>query len=59
MVKSSTPRDHSIDLRKLFKCLVKYRLRLKPNKYIPEASSWKLLGFIVSKRRIEVDPAKV
>ena len=28
ITKLRTPRDHLIDLRKLFKCLVKYRLRL-------------------------------
>ena len=45
---SCTPRDHLIDLRKLFKCLVKYRLRLNPNKCVFRASSRKLLSFIVS-----------
>ena len=38
IAKSRTPRDHLIDLRKLFKCLVKYRLRLNPNKCIFGAS---------------------
>ena len=28
IAKSRTPKDHLIDLRKLFKCLVKYMLRL-------------------------------
>jgi len=35
---SRTLRDHLIDLRKLFKCLIKYRLRLNPNKYVFGAS---------------------
>ena len=56
---SCTPRDHLIDLRKLFKCLVKYKLGLHPNKYVFGASSGKLLSFIVSQRGIEVDLAKV
>jgi len=56
IAKSHTPRDHLIDLRKLFKCLVKYKLRLNPNKCVFGASSRKLLGFIVSQRGIEVDP---
>ena len=56
---SCTPRDHLIDLRKLFKCLVKYKLRLNPNKYVLGASSGKLLSFKVSQRGIEVDLAKV
>ena len=34
IAKSRTPRDHLIDLRKLFKRLVKYRLRLNLKKCI-------------------------
>ena len=54
-----TSRDHLIDLRKLFEHLVKYRLRLNPNKCVFGASLGKLLNFIVSQRGIEVDPAIV
>ena len=59
IAKSHTSRDHLVYLRKLFKRLFKYRLRLNPNKCNFEASSGKLLEFIVSQRGIEVDPAKV
>ena len=59
IVESRTTRDHLVDLRKLFKCLIKYRLRLNPNKCIFGASLGKLLSFIVSQRGIEVDPIKV
>ena len=59
IAKSRTTRDHLVDLRKLFKCLIKYRLRLNLNKCIFGASLGKLLGFIFSQREIEVDPAKV
>ena len=59
IAKSRTSRDHLINLRKLFKCLIKYRLRLNPNKCVFGASSWKLLSFIVSQKGIEVDPEKV
>ena len=59
IAKSRTSRDHLIDLRKLFKCLMKYKVRLNPNKCVFEASSGKLLSFIVNQRGIEVDPAKV
>ena len=59
IAKSHTPRDHLIDLRKLFKLLIKYRLRLNLNKCIFRASLWKLLGFIVNQRGIKMDPAKV
>ena len=46
--KSRTARDHLVDLRKLFKRLIKYKLRLNPNKCVLKASSGKLLGSIVS-----------
>ena len=59
IAKSRTPSDHLIDLRKLFKRLVKYRLRLNPKKCVFGASLEKLLGFIVSQRGIEVDQVKV
>ena len=48
IAKSSTPRDHLIDLRKLLKRLVKYRLWFNPNKCVFGANSRKLLDFIVS-----------
>ena len=48
IAKSRTPRDHQILLRKLFKCLIKYKLRLNPNKCIFRDNLWKLLSFIVS-----------
>ena len=59
IAKSRTTKDHLVDLRKLFKRLIQYRLRLNPNKCIFGASSWKLLSFIVSERRIEMDLVKV
>ena len=59
ITKSRTSRDHLIDLRKLFKRLIKYRLRLNPNKCVLGANSRKLLDFIVSQRGIKVDPTKV
>ena len=59
IAKSRTPSDYLIDLRKLFKHLVKYKLRLNCNKCVFGASLGKLLSFIVSQRGIEVDLAKV
>ena len=59
IAKSRTARDHLVDLRKLFKRLIKYRLRLNPNNCVFKARLGKLLGFIVNQRGIEVDPAKV
>ena len=59
IAKSHIARDHLVDLRKLFKRLIKYRLRLNPNKCAFRASSRKLLGFIVNQRGIKVDPTRV
>ena len=59
IAKSCTTKDHLVDLRKLFKRLIKYKLRVNPNKCIFGASLGKFLGFIVRQRGIKVDPAKV
>ena len=47
------------DLRKLFKSLRKFQLKLNPPKCTFGATSGKLLGFIVSRKGIEVDPDKI
>ncbi|XP_071928040.1 uncharacterized protein [Coffea arabica] len=52
-------KDHLDDLRKLFERLRKYSLKLNPAKCAFGAPAGKLLGFIVSKRGIEIDPAKI
>src|ERR1044072_7109714 len=57
--KSQTEEGHLEDLLKLFQHLRKYRLRLNPNKCTFGVRSGKLLGFIVSKKGIEVDLDKV
>ena len=59
IAKYRTTRDHLIDLRKPFRCLVKYRLSMNPNKCVFGASLGKFLSFIVSQRGIEVYPTKV
>ncbi|XP_054808657.1 uncharacterized protein LOC129310764 [Prosopis cineraria] len=60
MVAKSTENESHVEvLRKLFLRLRKYRLRLNPNKCIFGALSGKLLGFIVSRKGIEVDSDKV
>jgi len=51
--------EHLVNLRKLFKRLRKYRLRLNPTKCTFGVKSRKLLSFIVSPKWIEVDPDKV
>ncbi|XP_058757655.1 uncharacterized protein LOC131630928 [Vicia villosa] len=59
IAKSHTEEEHLVHLKKLFERLRKFRLRLNPNKCTFGVRSGKLLGFIVSERGIEVDPAKV
>ncbi|GAU50056.1 hypothetical protein TSUD_186910 [Trifolium subterraneum] len=59
IVKSGTEEEHVEYLSKMFQRLRKYRLRLNPNKCTFGVRSGKLLGFIVSQKRIEMDPDKV
>ena len=59
ITKSRTEEEHLVNLRKLFEQLHKYRLRLNPAKSTFGVKSRKLLGFVVSQKRIELDPDKV
>ncbi|XP_071909733.1 uncharacterized protein [Coffea arabica] len=59
IIKSKKAEDHLIDLRKLFERLQKYNLKLNPAKCAFGAPAGKLLGFIVSKKGIEIDPTKI
>ena len=52
-------RIHIDVLTTIFDRLKKYKVRLNPKKCVFEVKSGKLLGYIVSRRGIEVDPAKV
>ena len=58
LVKSKEGEDHLEALDQVFKRLILYKLRLNPQKCVFGVESGKLLGFLVSKKRIEVDPAK-
>ncbi|WRX16389.1 Reverse transcriptase domain - like 10 [Theobroma cacao] len=59
IAKSRTERDHTVNLKKLFKRLRKFQLKLNPTKCTFGATSEKLLGFVVSEKGIEVDPDKI
>ena len=59
IAKSKQWKDHVEVLRKLFKRLRKYKLRLNPNKCVFGAKSSKLLGFVVNSKGIEIDPSKI
>ncbi|XP_027169433.1 uncharacterized protein LOC113769160 [Coffea eugenioides] len=59
IIKSKKVEHHLVDLKKLFERLRKYNLKLNPAKCAFGAPAGKLLGFIVSKKGIEIDPAKI
>ena len=59
LVKSKDRESHIINLRKFFKRIKEYKLRLNPQKCIFGVTTGKLLGFLVSDRGIEVDPSKI
>ena len=59
IARSQTEEEHLDHLQKLFVGLKEYKLRLNPSKCTFGVRSGKLLGFIISNKGIEVDPAKV
>ncbi|KAG8485283.1 hypothetical protein CXB51_021421 [Gossypium anomalum] len=59
IAKSRGEEEHIVNLKKLFDRLKKFQLKLNPAKCTFEATSGKLLVFIVSERGIEVDPDKI
>ena len=59
VIKSKRSSDHLDDLRKFFERLRKYNLKLNPAKCAFGVPARKLLGFIVSRKSIELDPSKI
>ena len=59
IVKSKDRGSHTINLRKFFERIKEYRLRLNPQMCTFRVTTGKLLGFLMSDRRIEVDPSKI
>ena len=59
IAKSWEDESHVENLQKLFERLRKFQLKLNPAKCTFSATFGKLLGFIVSKRGIEVDLDKI
>ncbi|XP_070025455.1 uncharacterized mitochondrial protein AtMg00860-like [Nicotiana sylvestris] len=59
IIKSRTQDDNVRDLRKFFECLCKYDLKLNPTKCAFGVLSGKPLGFIVSRRGIDIDPTNI
>ena len=59
IAKSQGEDDHVVNLRKLFERLRKFQLKLNLAKCTFGTTFGKLLGFMISKKRIEIDPDKV
>ncbi|KAK9017849.1 hypothetical protein V6N11_000850 [Hibiscus sabdariffa] len=59
IAKSKTEEEHLTNLEKIFRRLRKFRLKLNPAKCTFGVTSGKLLGFIISRKGIEIDPDKV
>ena len=59
IAKSQEGESHPTNIKKLFERLRKYQLKLNLSKCTFGVTSEKLLGFIVSSRRIEVDLANI
>ena len=59
IIKSKKQSDHLKDLRRFFERLRRYNLKLNPAKCVIGVPSGKLLGFIVNRGGIELDPSKI
>ncbi|GKU90937.1 hypothetical protein SLEP1_g4878 [Rubroshorea leprosula] len=59
VMKSLKAEDHLTDLEETFNNLIKNRVRLNPAKCIFGVELGKFLGFMVSRRGIEVNPEKI
>lgn len=59
IINSKQESDRARDLRKFFTRLRKYNLKLNPAKCAFGVPSGKILGFVVSRRGIELDPSKI
>ena len=59
IIKSKVRKGHIANLRKFFKRIKEYRLRLNPQKCTFKVTAGKLLGFLVSDRGIEIEPSKI
>ncbi|XP_070020346.1 uncharacterized protein [Nicotiana sylvestris] len=59
IIKSRKQSDHINDLRKFCQRLCRYNLKLNPAKCVFGVPLGKLLGFIVSRQGIKLDPSKI
>nr|XP_023907735.1 uncharacterized protein LOC112019452 [Quercus suber] len=59
LVKSLRENDHLSNLQETFDTLRSYNMKLNPSKCVFRVTAGKFLGFMVSQRRIEVNPKKI
>src|SRR3989442_1253439 len=59
VIMTNTPEEHVAALDRLMESIIKYNLRMNPNKCEFGVSSGKLLGFVVGPKGIEIDPDKI
>ena len=59
VVRSETFKEHCRDLEKFMGRLTKFNVRLNPKKCVFTVSSCKLLRYVVSYKRIEIDLDKI
>ncbi|XP_026451395.1 uncharacterized protein LOC113351667 [Papaver somniferum] len=59
LVKSKLRKDHHQDLRDIFEAIRKHHMKVNPEICTFGVTSGKFLGYLVTKRGIEVDPAKI
>ncbi|XP_028091577.1 uncharacterized protein LOC114291891 [Camellia sinensis] len=59
VVKTKEKKNHEEDLRRIFECLRRYKLKMNPLKCAFGLSLGKFLGFVVRNKGIEVDPTKI
>ncbi|GKU94659.1 hypothetical protein SLEP1_g8119 [Rubroshorea leprosula] len=59
VVKSSRAEDHLTDLAEMFNNLRRCNMKLNPTKCTFDVESGKFLGFMISRRGIEVNPEKI
>lgn len=59
ILKSKKGSDHLDDLQYFFERLQRYNLKLNPMKYAFSVPTKKILGFIISRKGIELDTSKI
>ena len=58
-VKNRAKSDHIADVKTVFEIMREYQLKMNPTKSFLGVASGKFLGFVVTSKRIHLDPEKV